>query len=76
MNESLNKRMVWVPQKGHSLVIYQFGCRISKMVGPKKQGFLAKNQHGQRKPLYFVNTINDRLSKIEHILENKACQNF
>ena len=38
MNESLNKRMVWIPQKGHTLVIYKFGCAISKMVGPKKQG--------------------------------------
>ena len=26
----------------------QFGCRISKMVGPKKQDFLAKNQNTDR----------------------------
>ena len=37
MNESLNKRMVWIPQKGHTLVTYiihKFGCAISEMVGP------------------------------------------
>ena len=33
------------------------------MVGPKKQKFLAKNQHTQRKPLYFANTGNASLSK-------------
>ena len=28
---------------------YQFGCGISRSVGPKKARFLAKNQHTQRK---------------------------
>ena len=31
------------------LIILQFGCRILKMVGPKMQDFLPKNQHDQRK---------------------------
>ena len=39
-----------------------FGSGISKMVGPKNQGFLAKNQHTQRErdqlKLYSFNTIN------------------
>ena len=36
--------------------IYQFGCGILKMVDPKKEEFLAKNQYTQRKPLHFENT--------------------
>ena len=38
--------------------------------GYYKARFLAKNQHTQRKPLYFVNTMNDRSSKIGHDLRN------
>jgi len=38
------------------------------------QRWLAKNQHTQRKPLYFVNTGNASLSKIGMFLENKVFQ--
>ena len=41
---------------------YLHGYGISSMLGAKKQDFLAKNQHAQKKLLYFVNTINDSLS--------------
>ena len=36
----------------------QPGYGISKMVGPKKQDFLAKNQHSLDISLYFLNTLN------------------
>ena len=44
---------------------YQFGCGISKMVGPKKQDFWPRiNIPTQRKSLYFMITMNESLSNI------------
>ena len=43
-----------------------FSCEILKRVGPKKARLLAKNQHNQRKPLYFENIESNSSSKIGH----------
>ena len=48
---------------------YQFGCGISKMVGPKKEDFWPKVD--VRKALYFVNTICQNLGMIS---KNKSVQ--
>ena len=37
---------------------------------------LAENQHAQRKPMYFVNTMNVSLSKIGHNFINKVVQKW
>ena len=46
--------------------LYQFGCGILKMVGPKKQDFLSENQYTTRKSLYFENAGSASWSKIGH----------
>ena len=48
------------------------GCGISNRVGPKKQ----KNQHNQRKPLYFVNTMTVSSSKIGDDFRKKSGSNI
>ena len=50
---------------------HQFGWRISKMVGPKKQDFLAKNQHTQR--IFFSKSVDEFIkSKINWIFFKKT----
>ena len=51
--------------------VYQFGCGILNMVGPKKQDFWPKINILKRKPLYFENTGSASSSKIGHKVVQK-----
>ena len=53
---------------------YQFGCGISKMVGPKKQDFWQRINICTERKKKKVMSMNVKLSKIGHDFCNKVVQ--